>query len=100
MRIKKPSPKVNSHSLSGAKKLRPRFRVGDRVLNAWDDRGKITGVFDGLAAACVHGKIHDVNGWLRGLSKKPKTAKRGVWYSVRPDGGGEMLAGELDLRPA
>lgn len=83
-----------------ARRARPKFSVGDRVIDPWGYRGKISAVHHSLAAAAAAGNISDVDRWLRGLSVKPKTPRRGVWYSVRPSGGGEILAGELDLQRA
>ena len=79
---------------------RPRFAIGDRVIDPWGYRGKVTGITHGLAAAAAAGDITDVDRWLRGLSVKPTTPRRGIWYTVRPSGGGEILVGELDLRRA
>ena len=78
---------------------KPRYRIGDRVVDPWGYRGKVSGIVHGLAAAAdeIGG---DVERWLRGLSIKPKTPRRGIWYSVRPSRGGEILVGELDLRRA
>ena len=78
----------------------PRFAIGDRVIDPWGYRGKVTAITHGLAAAAAAGEIGDVDRWLRGLSVKPKTPRRGIWYSVRPSSGGEILVGELDLRRA
>ncbi len=83
-----------------ASRARPRFSIGDRVIDPWGCRGKVSGIVYGLAAAAAAGDIDDVDRWLRGLSIKPKTPRRGIWYSVRPSRGGESLVGELDLRPA
>jgi hypothetical protein len=89
-----PAPK------KGRARARPRFAIGDRVLDPWGYRGKVSGISYGLAAAAAAGAIADVDRWLRGLSIKPKTPRRGIWYSVRPGSGGEILVGERDLRPA
>ena len=70
------------------------------MIDPWGYRGKVSGITHGLAAAAAAGEIGDVDRWLRGLSVKPKTPRRGIWYSVRPSSGGEILVGELDLRRA
>lgn|GEM_PF-2957847 len=77
-----------------------RFAVGDQVIDEWDERGRVTAVWSSLDDAAVDGEIDDVAEWLRGLEKKSKTPRRAVWYTVRPNTGGSMLAGERDLRPA
>ena len=79
---------------------KPRFAVGDRVIDRWDGPGKVTAMWRSLDEAAAAGEIDDVSGWLAGLAKKPKTPRRANWYSVRPSSGGSMLAGELDLRHA
>lgn len=81
-------------------RARPTFAIGDRVIDPWGYRGKVSAITHGLAAAAAAGDIGDVDRWLRGLSIKPKTPRRGIWYSVRPASGGEILVGELDLRRA
>jgi hypothetical protein len=81
-------------------KAKPKFAVGDRVLDPRGHPGKVSGIVFGLAAAEASGAISDADLWLRGLRIKPKTPRRGIWYSVRPRGGGEILVGELDLRRA
>jgi hypothetical protein len=81
-------------------RLKPKFAVGDRVIDPWGYRGQVKRITYGLDAAEAAGDISDVERWLRGLSVKPKTPRRGIWYSVRPNHGGEILVGELDLRRA
>jgi hypothetical protein len=76
---------------------RPKFRVGDRIVDPWDRRAKITAVHFGLASA---DGIPDPDSWLRGLSIRPKTPRRGVWYSARPSSGGSIVVGERDIRRA
>ena len=76
---------------------RPKFAVGTQVIDPWDRRGKIAGYVVGLDNAP---SIGDPGRWLRGLSIKPKTPRRGIWYHVNPRGGGQVLIGERDLRRA
>ena len=94
---KKPKKKAK-RSAAPSKAAKPKFAIGDRVLDPWGRRGKIQGFVRGLAAA--KDEIGDVDRWIRGLSIQPKTPRRGVWYTVRPSGGGELLVGELDLQRA
>src|SRR5262249_10472391 len=76
-------------------KSKPRFKIGDRVIDPWGSRGKVKGIAYGLDSK--EADVGDVDRWLRGLSIKPKTPRRGIWYTVRPNSGGEVLVGELDL---
>lgn len=95
-----PAPAPAKARAARAPRARPKFSIGDRVIDPWGYRGKVSGITHGLAAAAAAGDISDVDRWLRGLSITPKTPRRGIWYSVRPSGGGEILVGELDLRRA
>jgi hypothetical protein len=97
-RFSKSPPPVPKKPAKRQKK--PRFRIGDRIIDPWGSRGKITRIWNGLDAAAAAGALSDVTGWLRGLSIRPKTPRRGIWYSVRPSSGGSRIVGELDLRRA
>ena len=65
----------------------PKFRVGDRVSRRGEDHGKVTGVVYGLAAAEAVG-----------LTATAKTPRRGIYYTMRPDTGGEAILAEHELR--
>lgn len=92
----RPKETGKPRAASSAVKGKPKFAIGERVIDPWGERGKVLSFVHGLAAA-KH-EIGDPDRWLRGLSIKPKTPRRGIWYTVRPSSGGETLVGELDLR--
>ena len=88
--------------------------VGRRVRCAHGYRGVIKTVLNGLDEACAHKILGPlsagarmrgdakpchaaVSSWLHGLSIPPKTPRNGTWYHVLCDGGGSVVAGELDV---
>jgi hypothetical protein len=92
-------PSAKAPTRPRTRPMKRRYSIGDQIVDPWGHRGTITGFWNGLDEAAAAGELSDVSRWLRGLSIKPKTPRKGVWYSVRPSAGGAILAGERDLRP-
>ena len=82
-----------------AKRKKPKFALGQVVEDPYGDIGAIDAAFADLQSAEEAGIVDDADAWLKGLEKKPKTPRTGVWYSI-VFGDGAGLCGELDLRPA
>ncbi len=78
---------------------RPKFALGEVVLDAFGDIGAIDAIYADMRAVEDSGQITDVDEWLKRLAVKPRTPKTGIWYSIAY-GEGQGIAGELDLRRA
>jgi len=76
---------------------RPKFALGDVVLDVYGDIAAIDGVFADLRAVIDSGAID--NDWIRRQDIKPKTPASGIWYSL-VFGHGAGIAGERDLKKA
>ena len=78
---------------------RPKFALGEVVIDASGDIGAIDSIYADLQAVENAGVIGDVASWRRGLDIRPKTPVGGIWYGL-VYGHGAGCAGELDLRRA
>ena len=78
---------------------RPKFALGEVVVDAFGDIGAIDSIFADLRAVEDSGQITDVREWLRDLEIRPKTSVTGIWYGL-VYGHGAGIAGELDIRRA
>lgn len=76
---------------------RPKFKLGDVVIDVYGDIAAIDGVFADLRAVKDAGMID--SDWIGRQSIKPKTPASGIWYSL-VFGHGAGVAGERDLKKA
>lgn len=84
-----------------AKNVRkPRFALGQLVVDPHGERGAIDAIYADLLAAEDAGVIDDAASFLKEQEKKPKSKKTDLWYSVICETGGNVLVGEADLRAA
>lgn len=81
------------------KPKRPKFALGQVVIDPYGDIAAIDAIYADLQAAEDAGVIDDVKAWLREQDKRPRTKPNEVWYSV-VFGHGAGLGGERDLKIA
>src|SRR5688500_16945438 len=75
---------------------RPRFALGALVKDRYGEVGAISAAYADLEAAADGGAIDDPADWLKVQEQRPKTSRKGIWYTVVL-GDGEVLCGEDDL---
>jgi hypothetical protein len=78
---------------------RPRFALGDVVLDAFGDIAAVEAIYADMQAVVDAGLVDDPATWRKGLEVRPKTANNGLSYALAY-GHGQGVAGELDLRLA
>lgn len=81
------------------KPKRPKFALGQVVIDPYGDIAAIDAIYADLQAAEDAGVIDDAREWVRAQDKRPRTPASGIWYSL-VFGHGAGLGGERDLKIA
>jgi len=81
------------------KPRKPKFALGEVVIDPYGDIAAIDGIFADLRAVEDAGLIDDAADWRAEQDKRPKTPASGIWYSL-VFGHGAGIGGERDLKKA
>lgn len=81
------------------KPRKPKFALGDVVIDPHGDIAAIDAIFADMAAVEDAGLVDDAAEWRAAQEKRPKTPTSGIWYSL-VYGHGAGIGGERDLKLA